>query len=116
MPDLRDVPKVMNRLIFGDYFSLVWDVFCKYEAVNYPASGKKAFGDAIRSEEYLQTLHAYGACEGKRLIRVIATRNEGNHIGSLRMMEKYGMHVNGHSGKEEYRGKAFISYECVIDL
>ena len=63
-----------------DALPLVWDVFCKYEAVNYPDSGKQAFWNAIHSEEYLQTLHAYGAYEGKRLIGVIATRIEGRHI------------------------------------
>ena len=30
-----------------DALPLVWDVFCKYEAVNYPNSGKQAFWNAI---------------------------------------------------------------------
>lgn len=55
-------------------------MFLKNEAVNYPDSGKQAFGDAIHSEECLQTLHAYSAYEGKRLIGVIAIRDEGRHI------------------------------------
>ena len=29
---------------------LVWDVFCKYEAVNYPKNGEEAFWNAIHSE------------------------------------------------------------------
>lgn len=47
-----------------DALPLVWDVFRKYETLNYPNSGKQAFWDAVHSEEYLQTLHAYGAYEG----------------------------------------------------
>lgn len=57
-----------------------WDGFFKYEAVNYPDSGKQAFWYATHSEECLQTLHAYGAYEGKRLIGVIVIRNEGRYI------------------------------------
>ena len=71
---IKEIRKIEDALL------LVWDVFCKYEAVNYPDAGKQAFWDAIHSEEYLQTLHAYGAYEGKRLVGVIATRNEGRHI------------------------------------
>ena len=59
---------------------LVWDVFCEYEAVQYPDSGKQAFWDAIHSKEYLKTLHAYGAYEDEKLIGIMATRNEGKHI------------------------------------
>lgn len=72
---------------------LVWDVFCKYEAVNYPDSGKQAFWDAIHSTEYLQTLRAYGAYEGKTLIGIIATRNEDRHIALFFVDGKY--HRNG---------------------
>lgn len=63
-----------------DALSLIWDVFLKYEAVNYPECGKQAFWDAIHSEEYLNMLKAYGAFEGKELLGVIATRNEGSHV------------------------------------
>lgn len=60
--------------------SLVWDVFLEYEAEKYSKEGKKAFGDAIHSEEYLRTIKAYGAFEGKELLGVIATREEGSHV------------------------------------
>lgn len=68
---------------------LVWDVFCKYEAVNYPDYGKQVFWNAIHSPEYLQMLHAYGAYEGKTLIGIIATRNEGRHIALFFVDGKY---------------------------
>lgn len=60
--------------------SLVWDVFTKFEAVNYPESGKKAFFEAIHSDEYLNMLTAFGAFENEKLVGIIATRNEGRHI------------------------------------
>ncbi len=50
---IKEIDKIEDAL------PLVWDVFCKYETVIYPDSGKQAFWDAIHSEEYLQTLHAY---------------------------------------------------------
>ena len=59
---------------------LVWKVFCEYEAVDYPESGKQAFYQAIHSEEYLNMLTAYGAFEKDVLIGIIATRNSGTHV------------------------------------
>lgn len=68
------------RTELNNALPLVWKVFCEYEAVNYPESGKRAFWEAIHSEEYLNMLTAYGAFEGEKLIGIIATRNEGSHI------------------------------------
>lgn len=59
---------------------MIWDVFCKYEAVNYPASGRDAFWKAIHEPEYLQMLTAYGAFEEEQLVGIVATRNNGSHI------------------------------------
>ena len=47
--------------------------------------------------------------------KVIAGFFEGN-IGSRKVMEKCGMHLNGHSDTEEYRGKMLRCYECEMDL
>ena len=47
--------------------------------------------------------------------RVIAGYFDGN-IGSLKVMEKCGMHPNGHSADEEYRGKTLKCYECEMEL
>ena len=60
--------------------SLVWKVFCEYEAKDYPESGKQAFWDAIHSEEYLDRLDAYGGFEEDELIGIIAMREEGRHV------------------------------------
>ena len=45
--------RLLNRHELEDALPLVWNVFCEYEAVNYPESGKLAFRDAINSREYL---------------------------------------------------------------
>lgn len=47
--------------------------------------------------------------------RVIAGFFEGN-TGSRRVMEKCGMHLNGNTDEEEYRGKVLRCYECEMDL
>lgn len=72
--------KQLNKKKLIKALPLVWEVFCEYEAVNYPEAGKQAFWNAIHSEEYLNMLNAYGAFEGEELLGIIATRNEGSHI------------------------------------
>lgn len=72
--------KELSRKKLNKALPLVWDVFSKYEATNYSESGKQAFWNAIHSEEYLDSLTAYGAFDGKELLGIIATRNEGSHI------------------------------------
>ncbi|MGN1164076.1 MAG: GNAT family N-acetyltransferase, partial [Candidatus Ornithospirochaeta sp.] len=47
--------------------------------------------------------------------KVIAGYFEGN-VGSLKVMEKCGMHPNGKSNVEEYRGKTLKCYECEMEL
>lgn len=70
----------LNREQIEKALPLVWDVFCKYEAVNYSESGKEAFRSAINSADYLDMLSAYGAYDGEKLVGIIATRSEDAHI------------------------------------
>lgn len=70
----------LQRSELDNAISLVWDVFIKYEGVNYSENGKRVFWDAIHSEEYLDRLDAYGAFHEDKLVGIIATRNEGSHI------------------------------------
>lgn len=72
--------KALNRKELEQALPLVWNVFCEYEAANYPEAGKQVFWDAIHSEDYLDMLHAYGAFEDNTLVGIIATRSEGSHI------------------------------------
>ena len=73
--------KRLNETELNNALPLVWKVFCDYEAVYYPEYGKQAFWNAIHSKEYLEMLTAYGAFEDEKLIGIIATRNQGSHIG-----------------------------------
>ena len=70
----------LNREQLEKSLPLVWDVFCKYEAVNYSENGKEAFRSAINSADYLDMLSAYGAFDGEKLVGIIATRSGGTHI------------------------------------
>ena len=70
----------IDRTELNDALLLIWEVFCEFEAANYPKEEEQAFWDVLHSEEYLDMLTAYGAFEGDQLIGVIATRNEGSHI------------------------------------
>ena len=47
--------------------------------------------------------------------KVIAGFFEGN-IGSQKVMEKCGLHLNGKSDEEEYRGKILKCYESEMEL
>ena len=47
--------------------------------------------------------------------KVVAGFFEEN-IGSRKVMEKCGMHLNGNSDYEEYHGKKFKCYECEMEL
>ena len=69
--------KEIGRKELDKALPLVWDVFCKFEAVDYPENGRQAFRDAIHDEEYLDSLKAYGAFEGKELLGIIATSGTG---------------------------------------
>ena len=59
---------------------LVWNVFCEYEALDYPEYGKQAFWNAIHSDKYLNTLTAFGAFNEDKLIGIIASINAGSHV------------------------------------
>lgn len=68
---------------------LVWKVFCDFEGIYYSEEGKQAFRNAIHAEEYLDTLTAYGAFDGEKLVGVLATRNAGSHIALFFMDGAY---------------------------
>ena len=81
--------RILSRDELNMAMPLVWDVFCKYEAVDYPQSGKQAFKNAISSDEYLDMLTAYGAFEEEKLVGIIATRSEGRHVALFFVAGEY---------------------------
>lgn len=60
--------------------SLVWSVFCEFEAPDYSNEGVEEFKKSIHDEKYLSELRIFGAFMGENPVGVIATRNGGNHI------------------------------------
>lgn len=70
--------------LFGDEIenalSLVWRVFCEFEAPDYSDEGIEEFKKSIHDEKYLSQLRIFGAFIGENPVGVIATRNGGNHI------------------------------------
>lgn len=70
----------MNCEEIRSVLPLIWDVFCEFEAPNYPEKAKQLFRNAIYDESYLSQLEAYGAYDDGSLIGIIATRNDGRHV------------------------------------
>lgn len=59
---------------------LVLNVFMIYEAPDYIEEGIRNFTNYIGNREYTDSLIMYGAYDSNKIVGVIATRNEGNHI------------------------------------
>ena len=72
--------KHLKREEFESILPLVWEIFLKYEAIEYPEKGKSAFYQAIHSKVYQDMLDVYSAYDGNKLIGVIATRENKTHI------------------------------------
>jgi len=69
-------------------------------------------GQGFATEAVKAVIHEFREMGFKK---VLARYFEGN-IASLKVMEKCGMHPNGHSEEEEYRGKKLTCFECERDL
>lgn len=66
---------------YDDAKALVMEVFMQFEAPDYGAQGVETFKrTGIEDDAYMASLTMYGAFEGKHLVGIIATRNEGKHI------------------------------------
>ena len=59
---------------------LVWRVFLEYEAPFYTKQGIDTFHSFISDIDKMNLLTFYGMYDKNKLIGVIATRNNGNHI------------------------------------
>ena len=72
------IEKIENDL--GDALDLVWKLFLKYDAPSYAKEGVEAFHKFITDLNKMKTLTFYGMYDNDKIIGVIATRNNGNHI------------------------------------
>lgn len=69
---------------------LVHDVFMQFEAPDYPEEGIKTFEEtAIYNDDFLNNLEIFGCYIDKKIIGVIATRKEGNHIALFFVDREY---------------------------
>lgn len=60
---------------------LIHDVFMRYESPDYSEEGIKTFHDtALYNNNFMSSLDIYGAYVEGKIVGVIATRNNGNHI------------------------------------
>ena len=72
---------------------LVWKVFLEFEAYDYVREGIDEFYNFINGN-YINTLEIYGAYENRKIIGIIATRNEGNHIALFFVDGKYQQRIS----------------------
>lgn len=68
---------------------LVWRVFLKFEAPQYPEEGVKFFGEYLNNDEATSALDIYGAFINSRVVGVLAMRKVGTHISLFFVDEEY---------------------------
>lgn len=81
--------RVLNSSEYESALQLVWKVFQEYEAPEYPEQGVKSFYESIHAPQYVEQLKLYGAFDSNKLIGVLATRNNGNHIALFFILSEY---------------------------
>ncbi|MGM9531294.1 GNAT family N-acetyltransferase [Intestinibacter sp.] len=100
-----DIRKLSNLEIEGA-LDLVWQVFLKFEAPEYPQEGVDEFKNFISDKNEIAKLVFYGAFIENKIVGVLAMREK--HISLFFVDEKY--HKNGIGKKlflhtlEEYKG------------
>lgn len=71
----------------SEALSLVWEVFCRFEATEYSPEGTETFRSFLDNEAEIQKLIFYGAFYEEKLVGVLAMRK--NHISLFFVNEKY---------------------------
>ena len=88
---------------------LAWRVFCEYESPDYAPEGTEEFKKALNDDEYLRGLVFYGAFDGKRMIGMLAIREEKAHLCLLFVDGEYHRQGVGTAlferMREDYGGK-----------
>ncbi len=89
---LRSRNMEIRELLSNEYemaLQLAWTVFQEYEGPDYSEQGIKSFYDSLHDTEYIKRLRIYGAFEHTKLIGMLATRSDGNHIALFFVDGKY---------------------------
>ena len=69
--------------------NLVLDVFLEFGAPDYSEEGVETFKYYIDNKELSENLEMHGAYYNNKLVGVVGTRNDGNHITLLFVDGKY---------------------------
>ena len=72
--------KVLAPEEYPEALSLIWDVFCEFEAPEYSEEGIREFRAALKDDRRNSAMRFYGAVENEELVGVLAMR-EPQHIG-----------------------------------
>lgn len=73
--------KQIDNSNLTELIQLVTDVFMEFEAPDYSDEGIATFFDtALNDQDFMRSLACYGAYINNKLVVVIATGNNGNHI------------------------------------
>ncbi len=83
------VIKKLAQSNLDEALELVLNVFMTYEAPDYSEEGINTFKNCIGDREFINNLTVYGAYDHNKILGVIATRNEGNHIALFFVDGKY---------------------------
>lgn len=71
----------IKRNEMEEALELILRVFMQFEAPDYTDEGVEAFKKtAIYNKDYIDSIVMYGAYKKDKIVGVIATRNNGNHI------------------------------------
>ncbi len=82
----------VRELTLNEYktaLELAWTVFQEYEGPDYSEQGVKSFYASLYDPEYIKMLRIYGAFESNKLMGILATRSNGNHIALFFVDGKY---------------------------
>jgi len=83
------VIRELNGKEIDNAIALAWTVFEEFEAPDYSEQGVSEFYNSIHDPQFLSRLRVYDACEGDRILGMIATRSGGNHIALFFVSGKY---------------------------
>lgn len=78
----------LNDNEIPEALSLVWEVFCQFEAPDYSQEGIDEFRRTIDSPEFIDELKFYGALENDQIVGVLAMRAP-QHVSLFFVKEGY---------------------------
>ena len=84
---------------------LSWDVFVEFDNTDCSEEGLRNFRNFIDDKEMVDSLDAYGAFDGNKLVGIIATRSTGSHISLFFINKEF-----------HYRGVGRSLFNLVLEI